>query len=473
MGIDYKLFSKEKVEKALLKFAVPAMISLLVMELYNMVDTFFVGLVIGPKAIGALTIAFPVQRLMSSLGMMIAVGASTAVARSLGKKDYDNLKSVILNAINITIVIMVVLTLIISIFKKDMITGLLGASQSIYPYAEKYISIVVLGGLFQALTLVICYIMTSLGYTNITLKATSVGAILNVIIDYFLVMHLNFGVAGAAIATVVSQTVALVYAIYKLNKVKKKIGLNLKLNFELKLDILKPILAVGFSTFIIEISDAVVAVILNNILSIYGGDKALIIVGVTTKISMFLFITVIGISSAMQPIAAFNYGAKDLVRVKEVVVKTIVAVTGATLILWAVMLIFANPIIGLFLKDTSLLVETVKAFRIIISLFPTIGIYYVSIYYYQSMGKARTSLILSVYRQMIIFIPLLFILVGKFNIMGAWIAYPISDLISAITGVIYVRVALKEKDKAIEAQEYEKERKEKAFKGRSVKVGGL
>ncbi|KQB76652.1 multidrug transporter MatE, partial [Clostridium butyricum] len=187
-------------------------------------------------------------------------------------------------------------------------------------------------------------------------------------------------------------------------------------------------------TFIIEISDAVVAVILNNILSIYGGDKALIIVGVTTKISMFLFITVIGISSAMQPIAAFNYGAKDLLRVKEVVVKTIVAVTGATLILWAVMLIFANPIIGLFLKDTSLLVETVKAFRIIISLFPTIGIYYVSIYYYQSMGKARTSLILSVYRQMIIFIPLLFILVGKFNIMGAWIAYPISDLISAITG---------------------------------------
>lgn len=109
------------------------------------------------------------------------------------------------------------------------------------------------------------------------------------------------------------------------------------------------------------------------------------------------------------------------------------------------MLIFANPIIGLFLKDRSLLGETVKAFRIIISLFPTIGIYYVSIYYYQSMGKARTSLILSVYRQMIIFIPLLFILVGKFDIMGAWIAYPISDLISAITGVIYVRVALKEK----------------------------
>ncbi len=392
MGIDYKLFSEEKVEKALLKFAVPAMISLLVMELYNMVDTFFVGLAIGPKAIGALTVAFPVQRLMSSLGLMIAVGASTAVARSLGKKDYDSLKSVILNAINITIVIMLILTFIILIFKKDMITGLLGSSQYIYPYAEEYISIVVLGGIFQALTLVICYIMTSLGYTNITLKATSIGAILNAIIDYFLVMHLNFGVSGAAIATVTSQIAGLLYTIYKFNKVKKKIDLNLKFNFDLKLDILKPILAVGFSTFIIEISDAVVAVILNNILSAYGGDKAIIIVGVTTKISMFLFITVIGISSAMQPIAAFNYGAKDLVRVKEVVIKTIVAVTGATLILWAGMFIFASPIIGLFLKEQSLLVETVKAFRIIICLFPTIGIYYVSIYYYQSMGKAKLHL---------------------------------------------------------------------------------
>ena len=473
MGIDYKLFSKEKVEKALLKFAVPAMISLLVMELYNMVDTFFVGLAIGPKAIGALTIAFPVQRLMSSLGLMIAVGASTAVARSLGKKDYNNLKSVILNAINITIIIMIVLTFIMSFFKKDMITSLLGASESIYPYADEYISIVVLGGLFQALTLVICYIMTSLGYTNITLKATSVGAILNVIIDYFLVINLNFGIQGAAISTVVSQIVGLIYAVYKFNKIKNKIELTLKLKFELELNILKPILAVGFSTFIIEISDAVVAVILNNILSTYGGDKALIIVGVTTKISMFLFITVIGISSAMQPIAAFNYGAKDLVRVKEVVVKTIVFVTGATVVLWAAMLIFASPIIGLFLKDQSLLGETVKAFRIIISIFPTIGIYYVSIYYYQSMGKAKTSLILSVYRQMIIFIPLLFILVSKFNIMGAWMAYPISDLISAITGIIYVRIALKEKDKAIEAQKYENQRKVKTFKGRSLKAGGL
>ncbi|EJO5349477.1 MATE family efflux transporter [Clostridium botulinum] len=473
MGIDYRLFSKEKVEKVLLKFAVPAMISLLVMELYNMVDTFFVGLAIGPKAIGALTIAFPVQRLMSSLGLMIAVGASTAVARSLGKKDYDNLKSVIVNAINITIVIMVVLTFVMSFFKKEMITNLLGASQSMYPYAQKYISIVVFGGLFQALTLVICYIMTSLGYTNITLKATSVGAILNVIIDYILVMNLNFGIQGAAIATVTSQTVALVYTLYVFNKVKKKIELNINFNFKLKLQVLKPILAVGFSTFIIEISDAVVAVILNNILSVYGGDSALIIVGITTKISMFLFITVIGISSAMQPIAAFNYGANDLVRVKEVVVKTIIFVTGATLVLWGAMIIFANPIIGLLLKDKRLLGETVKAFRIIICLFPTIGIYYVSIYYYQSMGKATTSLILSVYRQMIIFIPLLFILVGKFNVMGAWIAYPISDLISAITGIVYVRVALREKDRAIEAENDEKQRKGKAITGTSLKVGGL
>lgn len=475
MGIDYKIFSKVKVEKALFKFAVPAMISLLVMELYNMVDTVFTGIAIGPEAIGALTIAFPVQRLMAALGMMVAVGASTAVARCLGKKDYDKLRSVILNSINITIIIMVSLTFLIALFKNSMIKNLLGASESMFPYANEYISIVIFGGLFQSLTLVICYIMTSLGYTNITLKATSLGALLNVIIDYILVMHFSVGIKGAAIATVISQFISFAYTLYKFLQVKRKIGLTIDFKFNLQKDILNSIIGVGVSSFIIEISDAVVAIILNNILSVYGGDKAIIIVGATTKISMFLFITVMGITSAMQPLAAFNIGAKNYKRVREVVIKSIIAVTAATSILWIVMLIFSSSIIGVFLKETALLKETVRAFRIIISVFPTIGIYYVAIYYYQSLGRARTSLILSVYRQMIIFIPVLFILVSIFKLEGAWIAYPVSDIISAITGVVYVRKALKGKEMTarLREQRQAEKSKKKSFNGRSLEVGGL
>lgn len=454
MEIDCKIFTKEKIWKALLKFSFPAMLALLIIELYSMVDTIFLGIKAGPAAIGALTIAFPVQRLMSSLGMMVAVGASTACSRSLGSNNHKKLKGVIKNSINITIIIMVVLTCIMLIFKKQVIIGVLGASSNIYPLSEKYISIVIFGGVFQALTLVFCYIMTAMGDTKITLKANGLGALLNIFIDYILVINLSFGVEGAAIATVGSQIIAFIYAFIKM---KKNVELNIELSIEGK--IVKNILAVGLSTFIVEVSDAIVAIILNNLLASYGGDTALIMVGVTTKISMFLFVTVIGISSSMQPIAAFNYGAKKIKKIIKVVKITVIFATIATLILWGLMFIFSYPIIGSFLKDKSLLNDSVRAFRIVILVFPIISIYYISIYYYQAIGKAKSSFLLSIYRQIIIFIPILFLLLNKFGILGAWIAYPVSDIISAFTGIVYLRYGLRKIKKSNNEDVLEERRK--------------
>ncbi|WP_010294497.1 MATE family efflux transporter [Clostridium senegalense] len=438
MGFDNRMFAEGKVGKILLKFAVPAIISLFVSELYNMVDTFYVGRYVGANAIGALTIAFPVQRLLISIGLLIAIGASTAVARSLGENDYNKLKQTINNAFILTIMLLIIVPITVFIFKEHIITKL-GASEAIYPYAESYISIVLIGGLFQSLTVVACYIMTALGNTKITLVATSIGAICNTIIDYIFVVSLSMGVKGAAISTVISQIIAFLFMVYKFSRVKK--ALNLKLKFEFNFNITKAIVAIGFSTFIVEISDAVVAVLLNNLVSVHGGDSAIIIVGVVSRLSMFLFITVIGISSAMQPIAAYNYGAKNYKRLKEIVKKAIYAVSVTSTILWALMMIFTRPIIGSFLQDQSLLNEAVKAFRMCIAVFPVVGLYYVAIYFYQSIEEARSSLILSVYRQLILFIPIVIVLVNLIGVSGAWIAFPISDLISAVTGFYYIKKA--------------------------------
>ncbi len=433
MGMDDRIFSDGKISKILLRFAIPAIISLLVAELYNMVDTIYVGRYIGANAIAALTIAFPIQRFLIALGFLVAIGASTYVSRNLGEKNFLEIEKTIINAFVITLTLMVFMTFLIFFFKESILYKL-GASNVTYSLTNEYVSIVLMGGIFQCLGLVGCYIMTSLGNTKITLYANSIGAILNIILDYILVAYYGVGIQGAAIATVVSQIVSFFFVLYRFKEVFKsfKIKISIRSIFSsLSLDITSGIIAIGFSTFVIEISDAVVSVILNNLLYSKGGDTAIIIIGVITKISMFMFIAIIGISSAMQPIVAYNFGAEKYNRMKETVIVSIKTVTIISIIFAAVLGLLSNEIIGFFLMDEKILPSAVKAFRICISLLPFAGVYYIGIYYYQAIGEAKKSFLLSIFRQLVVFIPLAIIFVQVLGTLGAWIAYPISDLISA------------------------------------------
>jgi putative MATE family efflux protein len=444
MGINNKIFNDAKVSKVLLKFAVPAIISLLVAELYNMVDTVFVGRYIGANAIGALTIAFPVQRFLISLGMLISVGASTYVARSLGEKNKDALKQTIMNSFVLTAVTLITVSLIVFIFKNSIIAAL-GASDNTFAFAVDYISIILIGGVFQCMAAVASYIMTALGNTKVTLYSNLLGTTSNIIINYILIAQLSLGVKGAAIATVISQMLVFGFVMYKFNEVKKSFNLEFtikNMSESLNAGLITGIAAVGFSTFVIEISDAVVAVILNNLLFSQGGDEALIIVGVITRVSMFMFITIIGISSSMQPIVAYNYGAQNYGKMKEVLKIAIITVSVASIAFWAVFMTFAGPIIGFFLKDSEILREAITAFRISISLLPVVGIYYICIYYFQAVEESRRSFLLSIYRQIVIFIPVAILLVQIFGIVGAWIAYPVSDVISSITSLYFIKKAV-------------------------------
>ncbi|HEY5563713.1 MAG TPA: MATE family efflux transporter [Clostridiaceae bacterium] len=433
-----KIFGEEKIGKLLLRFSIPAIISLMVAEMYNVVDSIFVGRAIGANAIGALTIAFPIQRLFLAISMLIAIGTSTYVARSCGEGNFENLRSIIPNAIVLMLIIVSVVGIGIFTFQDKIILSL-GASKNTFPLTKDYVSIILLGVMFQAFTLIASYTITALGNTKIVLISTFIGAIFNVIINYFLVTMFSFGVKGAAIATVSSQIIAFIYVLKQFMKMKN--GIKFSIKFTLNKAVTIGIICVGFSTFIIEISDAVVAAILNNLLSSYGGDLAIITVGLTTRISMFLFMTVIGISSAMQPIAAYNYGAGDYTRLKEVVKKSIIAVSVSSTLLWAIFMIFSKQLIGLFITDVVIIEEASKALRIIIAVFPCLGIYYLSIYYCQAINRVRASFLLSIYRQLIMFIPLAYLLVSGLGIgvVGAWLAYPVSDVISFITAAIFIK----------------------------------
>lgn len=438
MGKGNEMFAKEDIGKLLFKFSIPIIISLLISELYNMVDTLFVGRNVGGLAIGALVLVFPIQRLIIALSIMVSTGTSTAFARANGKKDKGRSKVIFQNGFSLITIIMLFLIVFVSVFKENILM-FLGASENMLPLALKYLQVIIFGSIFLALTIFISNICITLGNNKVSIISNTIGAGMNILLDYILIVHFEMGIEGAAIATLTSQITGFSYAFYNYIKLVKRHNIETKLN--LKWKVIVPILAVGLAGFIVEIEDGVVMGVLNNLLRDTSGDSGIIILGLVSKIYMFLFITMWGIASAMQPIAAYNVGAGNFKRLKELMKKTTLYSFITTIILWTIGLIFTEQILLFFIKDTNLIKEASRAFRILISLFPLISIYYVSIFYFQAIGNARASILISALRQLIIMIPLSVILVKLFNMgeLGIWISYPISDLVSSVISFMLIR----------------------------------
>lgn len=438
MGQESKIFGEEKIGKLLFQFSIPIIISILISELYNMVDTFFIGRNVGGAGIGALVLVFPIQRIIIALSMMIAIGTSSSFSRSNGEENFEKSKRILKTGFSLIFSIMIIITTLIFLFREKTLLAL-GSSIDILPFAKEYLGIIIFGSLFLSLTIFISNILVSLGNNKIAIKCNSIGAILNIILDYILVVHLDMGVTGAGIATVSSQIAGFSFAYYNFLKVKK--AHNIQSGFYLDKKIILPIIMIGLSAFVVEAEDGIVMAVFNNLLLNSVGDSGIVVLGVISKIYMFLFITMFGIAFAMQPIAAYNMGAKNFKRLKSIMQKTIVFASLTTGIMWAFAMIFPSKLISLFIEDINIIDESIHAFRIMISLFPLISIYYVSIFYFQAMGRGRVSLGISVFRELLMMLPLSIILVKYFNLgaMGVWMSYPISDLLSSIGAFILIR----------------------------------
>ncbi|WMM25148.1 MATE family efflux transporter [Tissierella sp. MB52-C2] len=438
MGKNNKLFGEEKIGKLLLKFSIPIIISFLVSELYNMVDTLFVGRNVGGYGIGGLVLVFPIQRIIIALGLMIAVGSSTAFSRANGENNFEGSRKVVKNGFSFCCLLMVSITAIVFIFSEKILIGL-GASEQILPYAKEYLDIIIFGSTFLTLTTFISNIMIAVGNNKVSIISTSIGAIVNIILDYILIVEFKMGVKGAAIATAVSQVIGFIYAYYNYSKIKKEY--KIPSGFEIDKKIIVPIVLVGLSAFIVESEDGFLMAVRNHLLVSTAGDTGIVVLGVISKVYMFLFITMFGIASAMQPIAAFNVGAKNYKRLKTVMQKTTIYAFITSLIMWIGSMIFAPQLISIFVKEPDIIAESVKAFRIVVSVLPIASIYYVSIFYFQALGKAKTSIFLSISKQLILTIPVSIILVKVFNLgaMGVWLGYPISDLLASIGSYMLIR----------------------------------
>ena len=446
------VLNERNIKKLLIKLSTPAIFGMLVMALYNVVDTIFIGRSVGPLGIAALSIVFPIQMIIMSFGQLVGIGAASVISRSLGAGEIEKANLTLGTALTFTIIISVLLTVFGLIFSRQLLL-LFGATEMIFTYAKEYFDIIMFSSILFIIAMSSNSILRSDGRAKDAMYTMIVGAVLNIILDPILIFGFKMGVRGAALATVISQFIAVCYVIGVIQS--KKSTLSVKLHdVRLNLPILREITAIGFSFFARNIAGSVVFASINNVLGSYGGDIAIAAYGIIQRFTRFIIMPMFGIAQGVQPIIGYNYGAKLYLKVleaKNIAIKyaTILGTVG-----FLVVELFSRPLVTIFTNDPQLIDVCSKAMKLMFMLFPIVGFQVVTTTVFQALGKAIPSLIFSLSREILFLLPLVILLPKMFSLKGVWIAYPVSDIFSfVLTGVFYLRLRRELKNLALSAHQ--------------------
>lgn len=422
----------EKVSKLLISFSVPAIIGMLVNTLYNIIDRMYIGNIegVGKLAITGVGITMPIMTIILAFGMLVGIGTAARISIFLGKGDKETAEKHIGNAFVLIIIFSILIT-IIGLAFLDKILVVFGASSSTEIYARQYMQIIFAGTIVSMLSFGLNHSIRSDGSPKIAMLSMLIGAIINIILDPILIFVFNLGVRGAAIATVISQFVATIWILYYFTKGQSSIKLK-KENFKLKKYIVLSIFSIGISPCSMQIAACIVQVIANNSLKHYGGDLAIGAMTIVQSIGMIFLTPIFGLNQGSQPIIGYNFGAKKYKRVKTTVFYGAITATIIVTIGWLVVQLAPQLLIKIFNNDPELLEIAKNGLRIYLLFIPVIGLQIISSNYFQSVGKAKISMFLSLLRQVILLIPFMIILPRIFGLNGIWMAGAISDLLSAI-----------------------------------------
>lgn len=424
--------------KLLWKLSAPAMVGMLVMALYNLVDTIFVGRAVGILGIAGIAIVFPVHMLIMAIEQTIGIGGASFISRKLGERKKEETEFALGNIVSLVIISSVLMTILGLIFIRPLLTAF-GATDTILPLAVEYARIIILGILFFSFGMVGSTLVRAEGNAKVAMIIMLIGAVLNIILDPILIFGFDMGLAGAAWATVLSQIATCLYVLYYFASGKSLLKFYFK-NLKLRFYIVKEIVVIGISSFVRMGSSSIMAMVLNNSLAIYGGDIAIGIFGIINRLLTFVFLPLIGIVQGMQPIVGYNFGANAIERVKKAVKMSIKLTTYSAFGAFVIFEIFAEPLLQIFTQDPEAIRIGVPAMRIVALAFATIGFQVVSGGFYQALGRAKESLFLSSLRQVILLIPLVIILPRFLGLLGIWIAFPVADsLAGVITWIMYRR----------------------------------
>lgn len=424
------LLGTEPIGKLLMQYAIPAIIAMTATSLYNMVDSIFIGHGVGPLAISGLAITFPFMNLGAAFGAMVGVGASTLISVKLGQRDYSTAQTVLGNVITLNVIIGVVYSIVCLLFL-DPILYFFGASADTIGYARDFMEVILLGNIFTHMYLGLNAVLRAAGHPQKAMYATINTVIINTILAPIFIYGFEWGIRGAAIATVIAQVISLTWQFKILTNKNELLHLR-KGIYRLQNQIVKNMIAIGLSPFCMNVASCFIVIFINKGLKEYDGDLAIGAYGIVNRLAFICVMIVMGITQGMQPIAGYNYGAQQYQRVTKVLKLSIWGATAITTLTFLVGELMPELAASIFTTDQGLISRAAEGFRIVVLVFPIVGFQMVTSNFFQSIGMANKAIFLSLTRQLLFLLPCLIILPRFMGAAGIWWSMPISDLIASI-----------------------------------------
>lgn len=429
MAVTAEELGTQDIKKLLIKQAVPASIGILFMSVNILIDTIFVGQWIGSLAIAAVTVVLPITFFISSLGMAIGVGGGSVLSRALGANNKEKALLTFANQILMTFLLSSLFVLIGIFFSSDMLL-LFGAKGAIVKPATDFFFPIIFSVPFLALCMMGNNIIRAEGKAKFAMFAMIIPAFVNIGLDILFIKIMNLGMFGAALATSISYLMCFLFVLWFFI-FKSELKLK-KRHFKFNFPIIKEITELSFVTFSRQGVVSILSIILNHTLYSYGGEHAIAIYGIISRMLMFSLFPILGITQGFIPIAGYNYGAGNYNRVEESIKISIKYAAILAAIIFIFILFYATPIVAVFTTDPKVITETPNALRWVFAASPIIAIQLIGAAYFQAVGKAKKALLLTLSKQGFFLIPLVLILPNFFGIFGVWVAFPIADVLSTI-----------------------------------------
>ena len=441
MKEDKDFLAKEPIGRLLLKLALPTVAAQIINMLYNIVDRIYIGHIkgVGALALTGVGVCMPIIMIVTAFAALVGNGGAPRASIFMGKGENDAAEKTLGNCFTLQIMISVVLTAVLLIWNRDLLMAF-GASENTIEYAVSYMNIYAVGTIFVQLTLGMNAFITAQGFAKTGMLSVLIGAVANIILDPIFIFGFGLGVRGAALATIISQATSCTWVLLFLFGKKTVLKIRVK-NMGLQKKIILPSIALGLATFIMQASESVISVCFNSSLLKYGGDIAVGAMTILTSVMQFAMLPLQGLGQGAQPIISYNYGAKNVERVKNAFWLLLKVSLSYAVLLWAFIMIFPQGFAGMFTSDPELLIFTKTALRIYTACLFLFGIQMACQMTFTSLGKAGSSIIVAVMRKFVLLIPLMYIMpviLSNKKDIAVYMAEPIADFFAvSFTAVLF------------------------------------
>jgi putative MATE family efflux protein len=428
---DPRYLEQEAVSRLLWRFSLPAIAGMLAGAGYNVIDSIFVGQGVGMIALTAVTIALPIMTLLMAIGMLIGIGSGALVSISLGERRIEEAEQILGNALMMAIIFIIPAALIVLHFLDPLLTGVLGATPQVLPYAHDFVSIVLLASVFLHIGFGLNNVVRAQGSPNTALATQILSFGVNAALGYVFIFVFHWGIKGAALATAIGQGSSALWVLGFFLSGRGVLRLRLR-HMRPRLSVMGRIAAIGVAPFCMQLGMSAVMVIFNWLILGLGGEAAVAAFGVVNRVVMLVLMPVIGVSQGAQPIIGYNFGAGKPRRVVETVVKAAAAATAICVVSFVAAEVFADDLIRLFSGDPRMIEVGRSALRISVAMLPLVGAQIIGANYFQAVGRAQYAVVFSLLRQIIVLIPAAYLLSRLWGLTGVWIAGPTADFASAL-----------------------------------------